>query len=235
MPFRNAQPSQALHFYILMLASQDGEQFFIKEGNYPSSYHLRRKALETATKSRQENHLTGLHSAAIVFFMKSFLKEMKSAPISTGDRTAALLMDVVPLIMNRLRAETFHHMPELSMSQLRTLIFLYRHEDASVSQVSDYVGLKLPSMSKTVNTLVVRKLVISRASSEDRRCVRLRLSSRGVNELIRARRLIEARLIQRLAALGPEQQAGVAAALDALRPLFAGEEASALALGKESI
>ncbi len=157
---------------------------------------------------------------------------MKSASISTDDRAAALLMDVTPLIMNCLRAETHHHMPDLSMPQLRTLIFLYRHEDASVSQVADYVGLKLPSMSKTVNTLVVRKLVISRASSEDRRCVRLRLSSRGVNELIRARRLIEARLVERLAVLGPEQQAGIAAALEALRPLFAGEEAPGLTEGE---
>jgi DNA-binding MarR family transcriptional regulator len=160
--------------------------------------------------------------------MKSFQKEIKSVSIDNGDRAAALLMDVIPLIMNRLRAETRHHMPELSMPQLRTLIFLYRHEDASVSQVADYVGLKLPSMSKTVNALVVRKLVISRASSKDRRCVRLRLSSRGVNELTRARWLIEARLVERLSVLEPEQQAGIAAALEALRPLFAGEEASCL-------
>jgi MarR family transcriptional regulator for hemolysin len=141
-------------------------------------------------------------------------------------------MDVIPLIMNRLRAETRHHIPELSMPQLRTLIFLYRHEDASVSQVADYVGLKLPSMSKTVNALVVRKLVIRRASSEDRRCVRLRLSSKGVDELIRARRRTEARLAETLAVLGTGQQAGIAAALEALRPLFEEEEASASTRGK---
>ena len=157
---------------------------------------------------------------------------MNSASISASDRAAALLMDVIPLIMNLLRAETRHHMPKLSMPQLRTLIFLYRHEDASVSQVADYVGLKLPSMSKTVNALVVRKLVIRRASPEDRRCVRLRLSSRGVDELMRARRRTEARLVERLAVLGPGQQAGIVAALEALRPLFAGEEASASTRGK---
>jgi DNA-binding MarR family transcriptional regulator len=164
--------------------------------------------------------------------MKSFPKEMNSASVSTSDRAAALLMDVIPLIMNCLRAETCHHMPELSMPQLRTLIFLYRHEDASVSQVADYVSLKLPSMSKTINALVVRKLVISRASPEDRRCVRLRLSSRGVDELMRARRLIEARLVERLAVLGSGQQAGIAAALESLRPLFAGKEASGLTTEK---
>ncbi len=148
---------------------------------------------------------------------------MNLASVSTSDRAAALLMDVIPLIMNCIRAETCHYMPELSMPQLRTLSFLYRHEDASVSQVADYVGLKLPSMSKTINALVVRKLVISRASREDRRCVRLRLSSRGVDELMRARRLLEARLVERLAVLGPRQQAGIAAALEAVRPLFAGK------------
>lgn len=148
---------------------------------------------------------------------------MNLASISTSDRAAALLMDVIPLIMNCIRAETCHYMPELSMPQLRTLIFLYRHEDASVSQVADYVGLKLSSMSKTINALVVRKLVISRASREDRRCVRLRLSSGGVDELMRARRLIEARLVDRMAVLAPRQQAGIAAALEALRPLFAGK------------
>jgi DNA-binding MarR family transcriptional regulator len=164
--------------------------------------------------------------------MKSFPKEMNSASTSTSDRAAALMMDVIPQIMNCLRAETRHHMAELSMPQLRTLIFLYRHEDASVSQVADYVGLKLPSMSKTVNALVIRKLIIRRASSEDRRCVRLRLSSKGVDELMRARRRTEARLADMLAVLGPGQQAGIVAALEALRALFVREEASTSTRGK---
>lgn len=144
--------------------------------------------------------------------MKSFVKE-------SNNNVSAVLMDVVPLIMNHLRAETRRQL-SLSMPQLRTLLFLYHHENTSLSEVADYVGLKLPSMSKTVNSLVVRKLVTRGSSPRDRRCIRLKLSSSGLGELMRTRQHIEARLSETLVALTPEQQAEIAVALQSLRPLF---------------
>ncbi len=160
--------------------------------------------------------------------MKLFTNENSSTSVSVNDDIAALIMDVVPLITNHLRNEMrLNRMPNLSVPQLRTLVFLYHHQNASLSQVADYVGLKPPSMSKMVNALVVRKLIIRRASAADRRCIRLRLSSSGLEALMRSRRRTETRLAQMLAVLTAEQQAGIITALRALRPLFVKGQESA--------
>lgn len=153
--------------------------------------------------------------------MKLFARESNSASVLAGDDAAALIMDVVPQIMNYLRDEMrLNRLPSLSVPQFRTLVFLYRHPNASLSQVADYIGLKLPSMSKMVNALVVRKLLIRRASAEDRRCIRLRLSPNGLEGLMQSRHRTETQLARILVALTPEQQAGIREALQILRPLF---------------
>jgi len=150
--------------------------------------------------------------------MKSFHKE-------TNTNTATLLMDVVPLIMSRIRTEMrSNRMPGLSIPQFRTLIFLYRHKDATLSQVAEHVGLKLPSTSKMIDALVIRNLVIRNASPEDRRCVRLRLSPSGFKELTQTRYSTEHRLSEILSVVTSEQQAIVFTALQSLRPLFVGEK-----------
>jgi DNA-binding MarR family transcriptional regulator len=137
---------------------------------------------------------------------------------------ASLLMEVVPRVMHRIRMEMrSHRAPGLTVPQLRTLIYLYRNEGASLSEVAEHVGLKLPSMSKTVDALVARKLVIRRAVADDRRYVSLRLSAHGLAELRRTRRMTEASLAAALRPLLPEQQAKVVEALKMLGLVFAPE------------
>jgi DNA-binding MarR family transcriptional regulator len=134
-------------------------------------------------------------------------------------------MDVVPLIMNYIRTEMrSRRTPGLTIPQFRTLIFLYRHEDASLSQVAEHVGLKLPTMSKTVDTLVSRKLIIRSDYPEDRRRVSLKLTTNGLEELKRTRHSAETQISAVIAGLSPEQRAGIAASLKALRTLFAGQK-----------
>ena len=141
---------------------------------------------------------------------------------------AALLMDVVPRVMQRIRMEMrSHRTPGLSVPQLRTLIYLYRNEGVSLSEVAEHIGLKLPSMSKTVDALVARKLVIRRALAHDRRYISLRLSAHGLAELRRTRRITEARLAEALSVLLPEQQARVVEALKMLGRVFAPEASPA--------
>jgi DNA-binding MarR family transcriptional regulator len=141
---------------------------------------------------------------------------------------AALLMEVVPRVMHRIRTEMrSHRTPDLSVPQFRTLTYLYRNEGASLSEVAEHIGLKLPSMSKTVDALVARKLVIRRALAHDRRYISLRLSAHGLAELRRTRRITEARLAEALSVLMPEQQARVVEALKMLGQVFAPEAAPA--------
>jgi DNA-binding MarR family transcriptional regulator len=133
-------------------------------------------------------------------------------------------MEVVPRVMQHIRREMrSHRTPGLSVPELRTLVYLYRNEGASLSEVAEHIGLKLPSMSKTVEALVARKLVIRRALANDRRYISLRLSAHGLAELRRTRRITEARLAEALSVLLPEQQARVVEALKLLGQVFAPE------------
>jgi len=153
------------------------------------------------------------------------MKQLKKETISTpGLESAALLMEVIPRVMQRIRMEMrSHRTPGLSVPELRTLIYLYRNEGVSLSEVAEHIGLKLPSMSKTVEALVARKLVIRRALANDRRYISLRLSAHGLAELRRTRRITEARLAEALSVLLPEQQARVVEALKLLGQVFAPE------------
>lgn len=146
---------------------------------------------------------------------------------------AELLMDVVPLVMRRIRMEMrSQQMPRLSVPQLRALIYLNANAGASLSELADHVGLELPSMSKVVDALVIRGLVIRRTLANDRRYISLRLSAHGVAELKRARRITEAHLAEALAVLSSAQQARIVEALQALRPVFAPGRAAVVEEGR---
>jgi DNA-binding MarR family transcriptional regulator len=152
--------------------------------------------------------------------MKRLKIETKSA--SGGSECAALLMDVVPPVMGHIRREMrSHRAPGISVPQLRTLIFLNRHEGASLSEVADHIGLQLPTMSKTVDALVSRKLVLRKASSSDRRRISLKLSAQGIDVLRQTRSEAEADLAETLKSLTPAQQDSIVEALTALGAIFA--------------
>ena len=156
--------------------------------------------------------------------MKTFHNETILSKTKQSLDTASLLMEVVPGIMSYIRTEMRRRrMPGLSVPHFRALVFIYHHEDASLSQVAEHVGLKLPSTSKIVDALAARKLVIRRQSQEDRRLIRLKLSSSGLNELVRTKHSVETCLADILDALTPEERAGIITALKTLRPLFAGK------------
>jgi len=134
---------------------------------------------------------------------------------------AALLMDVVPPVMIHIRKEMRSHRAlGMSVPQLRVLIFLYRNEGASLSAVSEHIGLGLPSMSKMVDALVERKLVIRKSRSDDRRRVSLRLSAHGIDVLKQTRSKAEADLAEALKSLTPSQRDGIVEALTALGAIF---------------
>lgn len=154
------------------------------------------------------------------------MKQLQEETISLTSELegASLLMEVVPRVMHRIRMEMrSHRAPGLTVPQLRTLIYIYRNEGASLSEAAEHIGLKLPSMSKTVDALVARKLVIRRVVADDRRYVSLRLSAHGLAELRRTRRMTEARLAEVLRLLPPEQQEKVVEALKMLGQVFAPE------------
>jgi DNA-binding MarR family transcriptional regulator len=137
----------------------------------------------------------------------------------TPHECAAEILDTIPVTLWALRAHMrTHRTPEsLSMPQFGAMLYLRRHDGASLSEAAEYLELALPSASKLINGLVERGVVSRQAHPADRRRVSLGLTPAG-------RRLLEAVheanvtfLAQLLAGLSPSERATVADAMRALR------------------
>jgi DNA-binding MarR family transcriptional regulator len=137
------------------------------------------------------------------------------------DICAQEILEVVPAVMRIIRAEMRRHRTaDLSVPQFRTLAFIDRNADASLSDVAEHIGLTLPSISKIVDGLVTRKLVARRMHPTDRRRMTLTLTARGQTALQSSRAATRACLAEDLAALSDRQREIVTQALEILRPIF---------------
>jgi DNA-binding MarR family transcriptional regulator len=165
--------------------------------------------------------------------MKQLHKESNSLLVSPKPSCASLLMDVVPLLMRYIRMEMrSRRMRGLSIPQFRTLVFLYRNEGASLSEVANNISLTLPSASKIIDALVTRKLVIRTALPDDRRYCSLKLTKLGRTTLMQARRGTEASLAKKIAALSSAQQTIVVETMQALGSIFVPTETPSVDKGR---
>jgi DNA-binding MarR family transcriptional regulator len=159
--------------------------------------------------------------------MKQFPNESIQTLAPSGKDLAALLMDVVPLIMRYIRTEMrSRRMRGLSVPQFRSLIFLRRNEGSSLSEVANHIGLTLPSASKVIEVLVTRKLVARTELRNDRRYSSLKLTKLGQTTLLQAQRGTEAGLAERLDALSPARQKMAVETMRALSYIFKPTEKS---------
>jgi DNA-binding MarR family transcriptional regulator len=140
---------------------------------------------------------------------------------TSPDSCAQEILEVVPAVMRIIRAEMRRHRTaDLSVPQFRTLAFIDRQADASLSDVAEHIGLTLPSMSKIVDGLVTRKLVTRQTHPTDRRRMTLTLTARGQTALQSSRAATRACLAEDLAALSDRQREIVTQALEILQPIF---------------
>ena len=143
---------------------------------------------------------------------------------ASADEAACEVLEVVPLIMRLMRAEMREHRAAgLSVPQFRALAYLNRSAGASLSELADYIGLSLPSMSKLVDGLVGRRLVTRDIHPVDRRRVNLVLTEQGQAAFQSAYASAQVHLAARLALLSEAERTTVVQAMRALRPLFAQE------------
>ena len=130
------------------------------------------------------------------------------------------LLEVVPLIMRHIRSELRSHaMKELSVPQFRTLMYLRRHPDVSLSLVAEHLGLTPPTVSKMIQKLVDQG-IIKRSTALDRRQVRLSLSSKGISALSRARERTRKQLAENLKTLSEEELSRLSTTLEMLERVF---------------
>ena len=140
---------------------------------------------------------------------------------TSPDLCAQEVLDVVPVVMQTIRAELRRHRTaDLSVPQFRTLAFIDRQADASLSDVAEHIGLTLPSMSKIVDGLVTRRLVTRQTAPEDRRRMTLALTARGQSALQASREATRACLAEDLAMLTERERETIKQAMTILRPVF---------------
>jgi len=136
--------------------------------------------------------------------------------------TARAVLEVAPLVMRTVRDEMRNAGAlNLSVPQFRTLGFVARHPQTSLSAVAEHIGLALPSISKLVDGLVERKLVLRQSHSDDRRRITLELTARGDALLQSAHASTQTALAKRLSTLNESERATVVRAMQILQPLFA--------------
>jgi DNA-binding MarR family transcriptional regulator len=112
----------------------------------------------------------------------------------------------------------------LGLTQVRALFILAgRETPITAGELAGRVGLSPAAMSRSLETLVKRRLVTRRESSSDRRVRLVEIAARGeaiVEELVALRR---AGLERFVAELEPEQRTQLSAALAAISPAEDGE------------
>lgn len=134
------------------------------------------------------------------------------------------LMDTAPQIMQTIRVEMRRSRDsDISIPQFRTLAFIQRSPDSSLSNLADHLGLTLPSVSKLVDGLVKQGLVIRQSSTADRRRLTLALSQSGAFIVNSARTTAQTNLIQKMSSLSKDELETIHLAMQFLQTIFAGQ------------
>ncbi len=137
------------------------------------------------------------------------------------DTCAYELMDTALKIMQAIRVEMRRGRgSDISIPQFRSLAFIQRNPDSSLSSLAEHLGLKLPSVSKLVNGLVKQKLVIRQESTTDRRRLTLVLTQVGASIVNSARAVAQASLANKLESLSENELETIYQAMKLLRPIF---------------
>ena len=140
-----------------------------------------------------------------------------------ADTCAYELLDVIPHVMRVIRLNFRVQKKDLSVPQFRALAFISFFPRSSLSQVSEHLGLTLPSTSKTVDVLVSRGLVTREPSPTDRRRVRLSVTPSGKVLYDTAMVITRNHLAERLSTLPTQDLEAISAAMKVLKKAFAAE------------
>jgi DNA-binding MarR family transcriptional regulator len=154
--------------------------------------------------------------------------------VASPPECAGHILETVPVVMRAIRNEMRSHRgSDLSVPQFRVLVYLNRHEGASLSDIAEHMGLTLPSMSKMVDGLVARRLVSRRMDPDDRRRVTLAPTALGRTEMQAAHKATESRLAERLARLSASERHTIIQAMQALKSIFVAGREARTAPGRE--
>ena len=141
------------------------------------------------------------------------------------DACAHQLMDTAPQIIQSIRLEVRRGRgSDISIPQFRTLRFIQKNPDSSLSHLAEHLGLTLPSVSKLVDGLVKQRLVSRKESAEDRRKITLLLTNTGASIVDSARASARIRLAEKLKHLSDDDLETISQAMQILHPIFANQD-----------
>ena len=137
------------------------------------------------------------------------------------DTCAREITETAPQIMQSIRVEMRRgHGADISIPQFRTLRFIQRNPDSSLSKLAEHLGLTLPSVSKLVDGLVKQKLINREESTHDRRRLTLVLTDSGEAIVNLARAGAQANIAKSLKYLSDAELEIIHQAMQLLHPLF---------------
>jgi DNA-binding MarR family transcriptional regulator len=141
------------------------------------------------------------------------------------------ILETVPLVMRCIRSQVRQRRTAgLSLPQFRTLIFINRTQNSSLSAVAGHLGLSLPAMSRLINGLVNDRLVDRQLVSTNRRQIALTLTARGRATVEKVRNEIRLRLADSLKEIPAAEQKIVQRAMQVLRRVFENQAAGSPSL-----
>ena len=137
------------------------------------------------------------------------------------EQCAREILETVPAVMRFIRDRVRRRgAAGLSLPQFRTLIFLGRVKNPSLSAAAEHLGLSLPAMSRLINGLVDNRLVQRQTVLTNRRQVALTLTVRGRAALEKVRKEVRAQLADSIKILPCAEQKTVQRAMQVLHKVF---------------
>jgi DNA-binding MarR family transcriptional regulator len=139
----------------------------------------------------------------------------------TPEQSAGELLEVVPMLMKEIRSQMRSQgAPDLTVPQFRTLAFVNRNQGSPLCKVADHMGLTPPSASTLVDGLIKRGMMTREDQPDNRRRVRLVVTSRGRAILEASRRGTMAYLAEKLSSVSADNRELIVKAMQALRSVF---------------
>lgn len=131
-----------------------------------------------------------------------------------------LLLDVIPQIMRSIRGSMRDFTASnLTVPQFRALAYVSM-QPCTGKQLAEWQGVSLPAISRMVDYLVKRRLLVRTADRADRRQVQLHLSKKGKQEFECLRKALQMQLAERMVTLKESDKRTLAAGLTVLTERF---------------
>ena len=143
------------------------------------------------------------------------------------EQSAREILETVPAVMRFIRTQARQRRTAgLTLPHFRTLAFLNRVKNSSLSSAAEHLGLSLPAMSRLINGLVDGRLVARQTVAMNRRQIALTLTAQGRATLEKARGEIRRQLAGSLENIPLAEQKTVQQAMRILFRVFDSQTAA---------